>query len=583
MSRRGEEYRRFGSAAAQWLYENPHRIGLGRIGLLLSKADSAPAALGDLQNIKQHLKLWTGHLESYFELEGQPVMVETVVHPDVDIVGFRVASPLIQTGQLKVDFRFPYAKGDWLGAPEDWDSPERHETTLIAESETRVDFSRKLDDAAYSCAIVFPPGAACEKRDKHRYLLAVENGESFDFTVAFSESTIPSQLPEFADIRTAVAAHWEQYWSSGASVDLSKSKDPRWRDLDRRIVLSQYVTAVNCAGTLPPQETGLVMNSWYGKFHIEMHFWHSAHFALWGRLPLMMRSMGYYKKLLPHASEVARRQGYRGARWPKMVGPEGRESPNYINPFLVWQQPHPLYYAELAYRENPSAETLGNWWDIVQATADFMATFAVLNRDTGICDLGPPLNEVRERATLDQTKNTPFEVAYWRFGLQVAIRWCERMGRPPDSLWVDVFARLAPLEVAEGIYPESAAVFGTLPLSKEVDQTTLEKSVETAVQNLRNGMRSWGYPLTAMAAARAQRPDLAIQALLFPSESNGVSSAGYNYWCDIVPTYLPGNGALLTAVAMMAGGWDGAPKRSAPGFPDDGQWVVRAEGLRPML
>jgi hypothetical protein len=46
--------------------------------------------------------------------------------------------------------------------------------------------------------------------------------------------------------------------------------------------------------------------------------------------------------------------------------------------------------------------------------------------------------------------------------------------------------------------------------------------------------------------------------------------------------YLPSNGGLLAAIAMMAGGWDGAPSRPAPGFPDDGSGVVRAEGLRPI-
>jgi hypothetical protein len=46
--------------------------------------------------------------------------------------------------------------------------------------------------------------------------------------------------------------------------------------------------------------------------------------------------------------------------------------------------------------------------------------------------------------------------------------------------------------------------------------------------------------------------------------------------------YLPGNGALLSAVAMMAGGWDGAPVGNAPGFPHDGSWVVRSEGLHPL-
>jgi hypothetical protein len=35
----------------------------------------------------------------------------------------------------------------------------------------------------------------------------------------------------------------------------------------------------------------------------------------------------------------------------------------------------------------------------------------------------------------------------------------------------------------------------------------------------------------------------------------------------------------LSAVAMMAAGWDGAPAGNAPGFPDNGQWVVRWDGL----
>lgn len=43
--------------------------------------------------------------------------------------------------------------------------------------------------------------------------------------------------------------------------------------------------------------------------------------------------------------------------------------------------------------------------------------------------------------------------------------------------------------------------------------------------------------------------------------------------------YLPGNGGLLYAVAIMAVGWDGAPARNAPCFPTEG-WVVKWEGLK---
>ena len=46
--------------------------------------------------------------------------------------------------------------------------------------------------------------------------------------------------------------------------------------------------------------------------------------------------------------------------------------------------------------------------------------------------------------------------------------------------------------------------------------------------------------------------------------------------------YIPGTGALLAAVAMMAAGWDAAPPGDAPGFPRDGSWVVRSEGLHKL-
>lgn len=36
-------------------------------------------------------------------------------------------------------------------------------------------------------------------------------------------------------------------------------------------------------------------------------------------------------------------------------------------------------------------------------------------------------------------------------------------------------------------------------------------------------------------------------------------------------------GGLLYAVAMMSAGWDGAPDKPAPGFPDDESWIVKYE------
>jgi hypothetical protein len=50
----------------------------------------------------------------------------------------------------------------------------------------------------------------------------------------------------------------------------------------------------------------------------------------------------------------------------------------------------------------------------------------------------------------------------------------------------------------------------------------------------------------------------------------------------LIENQTVGNGGLLTAVAMMAAGWDGAPDIYAPGFPKNEYWKVKWEGLNPL-
>ena len=180
--------------------------------------------------------------------------------------------------------------------------------------------------------------------------------------------------------------------------------------------------AIQCAGSAPPQETGLTFNSWFGKSHLEMHWWHAVHFALWNHLELLEKSVTWYDKVLPRARETAKLQGYRGARWPKMVGPDGRESPSTVGVFLVWEQPHPIYYAELCYRQKPTQETLEKYRDVVYATADFMASYAHRDESSQRFNLGPPLIPAQESYNPRTTFNPTYELEYWRWALGVAQR-----------------------------------------------------------------------------------------------------------------------------------------------------------------
>jgi hypothetical protein len=89
--------------------------------------------------------------------------------------------------------------------------------------------------------------------------------------------------------------------------------------------------------------------------------------------------------------------------------------------------------------------------------------------------------------------------------------------------------------------------------------------------------------MMAMTAARLGEGATAIDLLLLDKSKNHYLINGHNPQLGpTLPLYLPGNGGLLYATALMAAGWDGAPAgKHAPGFPDDGNWVVKCEGLQP--
>ena len=127
------------------------------------------------------------------------------------------------------------------------------------------------------------------------------------------------------------------------------------------------------------------------------------------------------------------------------------------------------------------------------------------------------------------------------------------------------------------------AALGFVPAGPLIDKDVMKRTFDNVLADW-DWPSTWGwdYPMLAMTAARLGEPDKAIDALFLDSPKNVYLANGHNYQSARLPLYLPGNGGLLAAVAMMAAGWDGCPEGPAPGFPKDGKWNVRFEGLRPM-
>lgn len=580
-------------AAGTWLHMNPQRLDLGRTGLVLRRsADADPEDDPSvLSNLQQRLELWSGTIHTTFEYADHPVSVTTAAHPEHAQVAFRVASPLLREGLLAVRLAFPYASDGFYDTTS-WNASDAH-STAVEERKDGARIVRTLDATTYTVHASWNDGVIELPGDAH-VVVVTTDAECFDLVVSYAEGRAEPPADSVDATFAAAATWWESFWQSGAAIDLARCTDPRAHELERRVVLSQYQTAVNCSGRLPPQETGLVCNSWQGKFHLEMHWWHAAHFVPWGRPSLLNRSLDWYRAILPAAKAWASHQGYDGARWPKQVGPDGRDSPGDTGPFLVWQQPHPLYYAELLYRTDASSELVADLAEIVEETARFMASFAE-ERDRTF-HLPSPLVPAQECYDRHTTEDPTFELAYWWWGLEIAQRWRERQGLGRDEQWAHVQDHLARPHQEDGRYtaigtepylrredhPSLLAALGVVPPTPLVDPEVMRATLSDVLGNwVWDSAWGWDFPVLAMTAARLGEPSIAIDALLMDMPKNVYLRNGHNAQRGIrLPLYLPGNGGLLAAISLMAGGWDGADGR-APGFPKDGTWDVQHEGFMP--
>jgi hypothetical protein len=590
------------NAACNYFRENPHRLHLGMIGLKLTRADGTPAALNDIKNARHRLDLWTGKITSRFEFDGEPVQVETYCHQGQDQISAHIESPLIAKGRLAVQWKFPAAVARNTHADYDFNSPEKHQSVLEENTGNQAKIHRQLDNDSYEVALKWAGNATLYEAEAHTFVLQPTNGESLEVNTLFAPETANKTIADFSATKQNNQEKWPAFWQSGGAVDFSACTDPRAKELERRTVLSQYLIQIQSSGNLPPAETGLTYNSWYGKYHLEMHWWHIAHFAQWNRPEYMQAQMDYYNDLFDHARQTAIDQGYQGVRWPKMIGPDGENSPSSVGSYLIWQQPHIIWFAEQMYRSNPCEETINKYKKLVFATADFMADFPVWSEEQQQYKLEPPLIPAQEHWPRESTEDPPFELAYWHWALTIANQWKERAGETKDDKWEAVRLKLAKPDQADGVYlgirgaadsytntelmrdhPVVLGAYGMLPAWDKIDPEVMRKTMHVIAERW-DWPSTWGwdYPMAAMTAVRLGEPELALDFLLKNVQKNTYLKNGHNYQSERLRVYLPGNGGLLTAVAMMCAGWDGCNENN-PGFPKDGKWNVKWENLNPMF
>lgn len=410
-------------AAYDWVRQNPHKFNLAKIGLYFH---NEPIKAGSIYCINQTLDITTGILKSSFRLNVNSnnnvrtlnniaadnintnaiidnlVTVYTICDDNSDTVAFYISSGLLQCG-LSVNIAFPYASCDITGS--DWNNTDGHSNFLNASH-----IHRQIDDTAYyvnfningtgtsqhtanNSTITSDSNVTINKCNNSAAATIKSNGiHSYNITTTDDELNMSVNFnksiytPATYDTIAGNSRHfWHNYWTTGKFLNSDN------KELMRRVILSQYLLVINDSGYIPPAETGLTCNSWYGKAHLEMHYWHMAWAPLWGHPELLTRSFDWYIDILDEAKKNASRNGYKGARWTKMVSYTGSDCPSKIAPLLVWQQPHIINMLQIVIDNNTSDDFdvkayMSKYWILVKETAVFIADYLVYDPMRSTCN-----------------------------------------------------------------------------------------------------------------------------------------------------------------------------------------------------
>lgn len=163
-----------------------------------------------------------------------------------------------------------------------------------------------------------------------------------------------------------------------------------------------------------------------------------------------------------------------------------------------------------------------------------MASYAWYNDTTKIYNLGSPLHIVSENTNPITTIDPTFELAYWRFGPDIAEKWKQHQSKPIPLKWTTIRNNLAPFPTQDDVYvlheslqnpwttqkftedhPSLLGLDGWLPpdppLNLTIFNATVSKVYETWDFTRSYG---WDFPLLALTAARMGDAEKAIEWLL---------------------------------------------------------------------
>lgn len=490
---------------------------------------NAPLRKEEITKINQRLDLYNGSIDSEFCYQGASIHVTTTIPQLHHNLQIHIETEL---KDLQIKLLFFEPASNLYGS-----TFYPHQDYIIEDNEIKI----HTPFVAYSIFY---------KTDMMQ--------ENLVFRIKEKSSLILALTKDFD-----MDASMQDYFKQVRSIDTLDE------ELNRRMVLSLYLMKVNTLGIYPPAETGLSCNSWYGKFHLEMHLWHHLGLIRLGLYSYVIPSLKWYLNLYESSKARAKEQGYAGIRFPKMTDFRGKDTPSNIGCLLIWQMPHLLIFLDEIMKQDSTAINFFEFLPLIYGLIEFMEDFYYVK--DGKYHLDSPLIPANEN--VPYFCDTPiFEECYTLHAFCIFKKWVLEYNLSYDlSKIEDILKNYVPLEInKDNCYEAFVGCSSTYtefnydhPMmigmfsffnSEIVDEEILNNTFYH-ILNCWDFDRTWGwdFPMLAMVAYRLGEKDLAIRLLKKEESKNTYLKNGHNpqYPKKDLPLYLPGNGAFLLAISMI--------------------------------
>jgi hypothetical protein len=182
------------------------------IGLSIVGEDGNEISSVDIKEPFQRLDLLTGEIDSKFKVDGIPVDLKTVCHPDYDMVSVQIVSALLKAKRLKI--KITYCTDNCAEKLSIFSASGRNKYEIVSDSQN-IALLRNTTGSANHFVMIWKNSASIRSDGRSGYIIDPSKYDSvYSFTVQFLKDLAYRRVQTFGETEAASKKSWNAFWNT---------------------------------------------------------------------------------------------------------------------------------------------------------------------------------------------------------------------------------------------------------------------------------------------------------------------------------------------------------------------------------